>query len=223
MSFSSWPWMPWYKRQARLGHICSLRRRNISPKLLFNMDNVLLENQHSTRDQDRETSSISLVLRDYMFAWYSSLLDIRDPHSYFDEACTAIRDRSRLRLEQFSTDPRQEEIPQLQQAILEDGAEMRELEVNYASSKDADDEIYRSTLELLARRIIDDVGTAFGVDPGNVATGIPSSLSEAFDTQQPIAHDDFESLAQSEQPEIAYHNTRLRAKANRSYQSTHKR
>ncbi|RSL38491.1 hypothetical protein CEP51_016911, partial [Fusarium floridanum] len=72
---------------------------------------------------------------------------IQEPDAAFHDELAILRDHSRRRLEQFALNPSQDDISVVQLALLSDGRQIKELELNHAATRAQKQEAYGHGME----------------------------------------------------------------------------
>ncbi|KAJ3453517.1 hypothetical protein MRS44_017764 [Fusarium solani] len=147
-------------------------------------------------------SSRAVRLQDSISSWDQDLKGIQEPDAAFHDELAILRDRSRRRLEQFALDPSQDDISLVQLALLSDGRQIKELELNHAATRAQKQEAYDHGMEVLVGKIIGDLINLFGL---STMQRLASELFSPNGDQGHIARlsGDFNKLSPPDQPDAA--------------------
>ena len=148
------------------------------------------------------SSSCAVKLKDSISNWDQDLKRIQEPDAAFHDELAILRDRSRRRLEQFALDPSQDDVSQVQLALLSDGRQIKELELNHAATRAQKQEAYDHGTEVLVGKIIGDLISLFGLP---TMQRLASELFSPNEDQGHIARlsGDFTKLSSPDQPDAA--------------------
>lgn len=145
-------------------------------------------------------SNRAVRLRDSISNWDQDFKRIKEPNAAFQEELTILRDRSRKRLEQFALDPSQDDISLVQLALLSDGRQIKELELNHAATRAQKQEAYDHGTEVLVGKIIGDLVNIFGLPTmQRLATELFSPIGDQGHIARPSGH--FNELSPPDQPD----------------------
>ncbi|RSL45861.1 hypothetical protein CEP54_014103 [Fusarium duplospermum] len=78
-------------------------------------------------------SSFASALQNSIAGWSKDLERIQDPDAAFDAELAKLHDQAREQLEKFALNPKQENLPLIQQELLLIGRQITELELDYAA------------------------------------------------------------------------------------------
>ncbi|RSL39759.1 hypothetical protein CEP51_016774, partial [Fusarium floridanum] len=92
-------------------------------------------------------SSRAVRLQDSISNWDQDLKGIRDLDAVFHDELVILRDHLRRRLEQFALNPSQDDISVVQLALLSDGRQIKELELNHSATRAQKQETYGHGME----------------------------------------------------------------------------
>jgi hypothetical protein len=144
---------------------------------------------------------------------------MKAPDVAFREKLALLQDRCRKRLEQFALDPSHENVPSLQQALLLDGGQIKELELEHAATIREKQAVYNQGLELLVKKILGDLVNIFGV--ATVKKFAPVLFSQETDRRHSARSPNCDALTPANQRKAASeelrsqplrYNTRLRSR-----------
>ncbi|KAF4435538.1 hypothetical protein F53441_13484 [Fusarium austroafricanum] len=98
--------------------------------------------------------SWTALLRSSITAFCQELQHLKEPDAVLREELAVVKDRSRRRLESFALHPTVDGVPSLQQELLADGWQMRDLELAHVASRAQRLELYDEAMEELAGRML---------------------------------------------------------------------
>ncbi|RMI90673.1 hypothetical protein CDV36_016629, partial [Fusarium kuroshium] len=147
-------------------------------------------------------SSRTVRLQDSISNWDQDLKGIRDLDAVFHDELVILRDHLRRRLEQFALNPSQDDISVVQLALLSDGRQIKELELNHSATRAQKQETYGHGMEVLVGKIIGDLINLFGL---STMQRLASELFSPNGDQGHIARlsGDFSKLSSPDQPDAA--------------------
>ncbi|SPJ74764.1 uncharacterized protein FTOL_04495 [Fusarium torulosum] len=164
-------------------------------------------------------SNYAIQLQGSISNWDRDLKGMKAPDVAFREKLALLQDRCRKRLEQFALDPSHENVPSLQQALLLDGGQIKELELEHAATIREKQAVYNQGLELLVKKILGDLVNIFGV--ATVKKFAPVLFSQETDRRHSARSPNCDALTPANQRKAASeelrsqplrYNTRLRSR-----------
>ncbi|KAF5716583.1 hypothetical protein FGLOB1_2505 [Fusarium globosum] len=136
------------------------------------------------------------LLRSSIIAFCQELEHIRGPDDELIEQLTIVKDRTRRRLDSFVLHPRFDDVPSLQEELLQNGRHMRELELAHRASRAQRLQTYDGEMEELAGRMLREQFNILGLE--KVRRLLPGlSVTLSLDEDDAILHRDDEQLSTS--------------------------
>ncbi|KAF5974088.1 hypothetical protein FBULB1_7920 [Fusarium bulbicola] len=143
------------------------------------------------------------LLRSSIVGFCQELEQIRGPDDELREQLTIVKDRTRRRLDSFVLHPRFDDVPSLQEELLQNGRHIRELELTHRASRAQRLQIYDEEMEELAGRMLREQFNILGLE--KVRSLLPGlSVTISLDEDDAILRrDDEQASTSSCQPDTA--------------------
>ncbi|KAF5988552.1 hypothetical protein FBULB1_1428 [Fusarium bulbicola] len=136
------------------------------------------------------------LLRSSIIAFCQELEQIRGPDDELREQLTIVKDRTRRRLDSFVLHPRFDDVPSLQEELLQNGRHIRELELAHRASRAQRLQIYDEEMEELAGRMLRELFNILGLE--KVRSLLPGlSVTLSLDEDDAILRRDNEQMSTS--------------------------
>ncbi|RYC81070.1 hypothetical protein BFJ63_vAg16045 [Fusarium oxysporum f. sp. narcissi] len=138
------------------------------------------------------------LLRSSIVAFCQEIEQIRGPDDVLREQLNIVKDRTRRRLDSFVLHPRFDDVPNLQEELLENGRHIRELELTHRASRAQRLQIYDEEMEELAGRMLREQFNILGLEKvRRLLPGLSVTLSQDEDDSILVRHDDGQLSASS--------------------------